>query len=510
MKIKNLKYIFWFVFSFSVFWFSFTLGQSLGQCSDDMVSWTSGTHLSRCNWTNERYDNRKQLDTFSDKARIFFLMAWISWQPCVETSAWRQRSENIVRSLQQQMQFTVWWACSTCVDWKLWERTLTALESCAALWCDGQTVPTLSGNSLACSGWLEVDNLTHCCVKPSAPPQISYSPVQPTLTDDTAWDWENNKANLTLQFNDPQIYVSWRHVWSNSIATSVWSISNRNENHLGMKITFTVDVWDANSFTINYLSWIITFSWGASSLWWSKTFNRHVECHNPPITWTQDCSNQFWWKWEYSGAIQCCVEWTACANPKNSSWLCDSPLVFDSNWECCVTCTNPVDSSWNCQNWFTPQWWCCLDNWNCQNWYYDENTQCQKCTWDTVPNADRTKCICDSSKKCCWIQLNTVVPFIGDCIEMNSDSSRWDTTSVTSVTAFPILMQWLMKILMSAIMVFSFLMVIVAWLSMTTWAFGWSWFTKWKTILKNVIISLILLWCSWLILSLINPNFFGG
>ena len=117
---------------------------------------------------------------------------------------------------------------------------------------------------------------------------------------------------------------------------------------------------------------------------------------------------------------------------------------------------------------------------------------------------------CDPESECCGIQLNTVVPFIWDCIEMNPSSNGWDTTGVTSVTAFPILIQWLMKILMSAIMVFSFLMVIVAWLLMTTWAFsGWN-FKKWINILKNVIVSLILLWCSWLILSLINPSFFGG
>ena len=130
------------------------------------------------------------------------------------------------------------------------------------------------------------------------------------------------------------------------------------------------------------------------------------------------------------------------------------------------------------------------------------------CSWDLILNASWDKCICDSENFCCWIQLNTVVPFIWDCIELNTDSNREDTTSVNNVTAFPILMQWLMKILMSVIMVFSFLMVIVSWLLMTAWAFQTNSFDKWKKILKNVIISLLLLWCSWLILSLINPNFF--
>lgn len=566
MKIKNFKYIFWFLFSFPVFLFSF----SFGQCSEDMVSWTSGAHLSRCNWTNERYDNRKQLDTFSDNARVFFLMAWVSWQPCVETSAWRQRSENIVRALQQQMQFAVWWDCSTCVDWKLWDHTLTALENCAALWCGGQTVPTLSGNSLACPEWLEEDRLTHCCVEPSAPPQISYSPVQPTLTDDTSWNWEDNKANLTLQFNDSQIYVSWWHVWSNSITTNVWSISNRNENHLGMKITFTVNVWDANSFTVNYLSWIITFSWGASSLWWSKTFNRYIDCGNTPKsgdiacattygpsytesgvccvtqcavpqktwwncnpwysvngsgcciqnncqnlpkTWTTDDCSNWWWMWSYNVASGCCIKGESCQEPAlpPTNWQCSWSLVLDPAGECCITCANPADGSWNCQSWYTLQWSCCFADNMCWDDQINQWWQCKPCEEEwTKPNEPHTRCICDPDLKCCGVQLNNVVPFIWDCIEMNWESNRDNTTNVTSVTAFPILMQGLMKILMSVIMIFSFLMIIVAWLMIVSWAFGWNWFATWKKIIKNVIISLILLWCSWLILSLINPSFFGG
>ena len=185
-------------------------------------------------------------------------------------------------------------------------------------------------------------------------------------------------------------------------------------------------------------------------------------------------------------------------------------------WWWTPQCTAPSIPArgWACDPWYKTGTNGCCDL-NCRNQTYmsgnNESYTCESCIeGETIPNESHTKCICDSSKKCCWIKLNTVVPFIWDCIELNTDSHKWDTTAVTSITAFPLLMQWLMKILMSAIMVFSFLMVIIAWLMMTSWAFSNSSFSKWKTILKNVIISLILLWCSWLILSLINPSFFGG
>lgn len=177
------------------------------------------------------------------------------------------------------------------------------------------------------------------------------------------------------------------------------------------------------------------------------------------------------------------------------------------------TCEHPI-IGWVCEPWYkTGTDGCCtlICQWQKYRTGWEAiETNCKECESWTIANESHTKCICDSSNKCCWIKLNTVVPFIWDCIELNTDSHRWDTTAVTSITAFPLLMQWLMKILMSAIMVFSFLMVIIAWLMMTSWAFSNSSFSKWKTILKNVIISLILLWCSWLILSLINPSFFGG
>ena len=120
---------------------------------------------------------------------------------------------------------------------------------------------------------------------------------------------------------------------------------------------------------------------------------------------------------------------------------------------------------------------------------------------------EKCKCVCNPERWCCGVKLNTVVPFIGDCIEMTNwnDTTQW----VNQLNAFPYLMKWLTKILITAIMIFSIIIVIVAWFLMSTSvANEWN-YKKGTELLKKVIICLILLWCSWLILKLINPNFFG-
>ena len=210
--------------------------------------------------------------------------------------------------------------------------------------------------------------------------------------------------------------------------------------------------------------------------------------------------------------VSCCRKRGRSPRCENeSNW--DAEWQVDSEWDWAQTETSPTPeapvTSSETPTPATPD-----TNWGTQE-TTQQSTQCEQTVtcntwaWEMPDPTNPCKCVCNPNVKCCGVQLNTVVPFIWDCIELDADSSRGDTTSVNSMTAFPILMQWLMKILMSVIMVFSFIMVIVSWLMMTTWAF-WksSGFDKWKTILKNVIISFILLWCSWLILSLINPSFF--
>jgi len=267
-------------------------------------------------------------------------------------------------------------------------------------------------------------------------------------------------------------------------------------------------------------------------------------CVTPPGWPHSDECNIYWWNWFFDASTNCCAEWNSCLVAPDLGWSCPDGYDLDEN-SCCIETLrcdpplqlpNPLDNPPSCPIWYSLQNWCCacdLFEWDNGCWDgYSPNSQgccrpasqmcwengymplwstwCTSCEEWTIPNESHTRCICDPNFKCCWVQLNNVIPFIWDCIEMNAESNRDNTTNVNSVTAFPILMQWLMKILMSVIMIFSFLMIIVAWLMIVSWAFGWNWFATGKKIIKNVIISLILLWCSWLILSLINPSFFGG
>lgn len=569
MKIKNLKYVFGFLF-----WLiSFVSWITFWACTSNMEWWNrlddlpgDWYHEWEC-WsyaqpgTNSWYDNHQ---TLSNDARAFIKMTNLSWADC---------NHSKVVAIQQKMQ-NLWPACSTCVDGRLWKHTTDAMSStgCHELICPNPAEPaTWNWSSLDCSGnyVLKTLNGNWCCVE--APtlgiPEMEQNSREQylnvsifiTVSDDyfdddvmddiskisasnSDWPIPSNKISVscsspygTIQC-DLDIHVTWSDV---TLTLEEWFFKLEVDDNIVDESsqavqTFTwIEPQDCGS-TPNTESGCEASYWPSYSLsgdccvtqcstpqktWWGCNDASHIvdgsgccvqnNCQNPPLTWT-DCSNQFWWRWVYSGAIQCCVDSGSCVNPPSSPWQCSWNLVLDQAGQCCITCATPADGSWNCQSWYTVQWSCCFADNMCWDSWYNAGWQCIDCTWDTMPNPKHTRCICNPNLKCCWVQLNNVVPFIWDCIEMNGESNRDNTTNVTSVTAFPILMQWLMKILMSVIMIFSFLMIIVAWLMIVSWAFGWNWFTTGKKIIKNVIISLILLGCSWLILSLINPSFFGG
>ena len=372
------------------------------------------------------------------------------------------------------------------------------MNNCPAKACpDPYMVPRLESNTLTCENEnYEIKNVwigeAYCC-KEKEEPEITIS--QPKFNPQENWDFE---SDIYVYFS-----IGWTWLTQNNLDCDIskfsvdwWSIqdvtADQVENWSDEAGCVLHILTDNNSVTVSVSAWVVQI-WNNQSSAWNNTFTRedpetepeNLDCDHP-IGNDGDCQDVYWWYFAFDDESNCCIQ----------------------QWEC----QRPPDDSWNCEDWYANDAWCCsLASLVCtwiqySQWWWN----CTDCSGGTVPNESHTKCICDSSVKCCWIKLNTVVPFIWDCIELDSDSTRSDTTSVNSVTAFPILMQWLMKIVMSVIMVFSFIMLIVAWLMMTAWAFKNTSFDKWKTILKNVIISLILLWCSWLILSLINPSFFGG
>lgn len=133
-------------------------------------------------------------------------------------------------------------------------------------------------------------------------------------------------------------------------------------------------------------------------------------------------------------------------------------------------------------------------------WYSREC--CKKWEWsvNSASNICKTYWINGQKKKCCGVLLNTDVPFIGKCISFFSNE-------VTPLNAFPRLMWGLSKMMITAILVFAFMMVIAWWVMISAGWFGNN-YSKWKKLIIKVVIWIALLWASWVILRLINPNFF--
>lgn len=128
--------------------------------------------------------------------------------------------------------------------------------------------------------------------------------------------------------------------------------------------------------------------------------------------------------------------------------------------------------------------WC-----TCQDGYKRVGDECKSCSDPGV---------------CCWVSLNTSIPFIGNCIESETSYKSSDETSVTWETAFPVLMSSLTKILVTAILIVSFVLIVVWGIMISTGNPSW-----WKKMIIKVVMGIALLGASGVILRLINPNFFG-
>lgn len=152
-------------------------------------------------------------------------------------------------------------------------------------------------------------------------------------------------------------------------------------------------------------------------------------------------------------------------------WLC---LLFTLSFV--LAC-----GEWGKDNWFGG----CV----CKDWYTKVNWVCTPCDWDKV---------------CCGVKLNTNIPFVWNCITLSKQDPSAEYDVVTEANAFPTLIAWLTKLLMTVILIVCFLVVIVAWVLWTTWDSK-----KGKELIKWVAIALALLGASGVILRLVNPNFFG-
>jgi len=123
-----------------------------------------------------------------------------------------------------------------------------------------------------------------------------------------------------------------------------------------------------------------------------------------------------------------------------------------------------------------------------------------------MTNVDDTCTLCNAPGVCCGVKLNTSIPFIGSCIESSGAyvSPGGDEIAVSWEGAFPTLIGSLTKILVSVILITSFILIVVAGVMIASGKAS-----EGKKMITNVVIGLALLWASGVILHLINPNFFG-
>ena len=104
---------------------------------------------------------------------------------------------------------------------------------------------------------------------------------------------------------------------------------------------------------------------------------------------------------------------------------------------------------------------------------------------------------------CCGIKLNTNFPGVWTCISFGKNGNT-NPTNVFQKTIWTFT-----KLIMSIILVVCFVMIIIAWI-MRAWAWeDSSQKTKAKKLIERVAITILLIWFSWVILRIINPNFFG-
>ena len=95
------------------------------------------------------------------------------------------------------------------------------------------------------------------------------------------------------------------------------------------------------------------------------------------------------------------------------------------------------------------------------------------------------------------VELNTNFPWVGKCVNPTSagDVFWWMLWSV-------------MKLVVNITIAVAFIALIAAGVMLTMSWVSQSTAWKWKELLKKVILWIVLLWLSWIILHVINPNFF--
>lgn len=195
------------------------------------------------------------------------------------------------------------------------------------------------------------------------------------------------------------------------------------------------------------------------------------------------------WTWISEWPIWCCD--TTCMACRAKEWSkIRSPSLYVI--ACSTKDDQAIQSSLCAAGDNGPKWWIVNSLWACVcgPGYKNVNNVCKSCSDPWV---------------CCWMKLNTSIPFVGKCVEENA-TNVWDgeETWVTWDTAFPVLMWSLTKILVSVILIVCFVLIVIGGIMIASGNPSW-----WKSMIRKVVIGIALLWASGVILRLINPNFFG-
>jgi len=183
---------------------------------------------------------------------------------------------------------------------------------------------------------------------------------------------------------------------------------------------------------------------------------------------------------------------SACTDNVSNAQSCYAPSAWDTCTLNCCVCTNNNPAPTTTTSPPSTVWTSCPDvAWIPQKWV-------------NTGNGTGTCKSCKDPWVCCGVSLNTSIPFIGKCIESSAASVGPDETGVTWADAFPVLMWSLTKILVTLILIISFVLIIIGGIMIASGDPS-----KGKKMITNVIIGIALLGASGVILRLINPNFFG-
>jgi len=157
---------------------------------------------------------------------------------------------------------------------------------------------------------------------------------------------------------------------------------------------------------------------------------------------------------------------------------CDNPNPYAASYEACNSQYADLEAYNECKS------------------KVDRTVCMDSCVWDL----DYCNCKCDGG-----IILNTNIPFVGRCIAVKDSSGN---TDAVQLNAFPRLVQWLSRLLLSVILLLSFVLVIVGGVMIAASGADGSAYGQWKKLIMKVIIGIALLGMMGVVLRLINPNFF--